>query len=106
MHFEKEPVKFKVTGTIDSPSLTVEMNDELHFDVALGDLIKNQKVLVNEEILKNKFSLLNTSLAPIEFDLKVNDPFYFADFKSQTKRQMLKPKEKLKVSASFLRGNF
>lgn len=48
MHFEKEPVRFKVTGQIDSPSLDVEFNDELHFDVAIGDLIKNQSVSKNE----------------------------------------------------------
>lgn len=77
------------------------MNEELHYDVALGDLIKNQRVLVDEEVLRNKFSLLNTSLAPIEFDLKVNDPFYFANFESHTRRQVLRPKEKLKVDVLF-----
>ena len=45
MGFDKEPIRFKVTGKIDSPNLCIELNDELHFDVALGDLIQNQKVI-------------------------------------------------------------
>ena len=44
--FEMEPIRFKATGSIDMPNLRVEVDeDELHFDMALGDLIKNEKVI-------------------------------------------------------------
>ena len=44
--YDMEPIRFKATGSIDKPNLTVEMDDdELHFDMALGDLIKNRNVI-------------------------------------------------------------
>ena len=42
--FEKDPICFKVTSDLVSPNLVIEINDELHFDVTLGDLIQNKKV--------------------------------------------------------------
>jgi hypothetical protein len=99
--YEKEPVRFKVTGQVDLPSLDVEFDDELHFDVAIGDLITDQKNVADEKLLRNQFALLNPSLAPIEFSLRVNDPFYFHGFVSHTPRHTLKPKEKLKVDVLF-----
>ena len=100
-----------MTGQVEAPNLDVELNDELHFDVAIGDLIENQKTVIEEKILSNQFSLLNTSLAPIEFDLRVNDPFYFKDtsiknnhtlnFSNQTQRHTLRPKDKLKCDVLF-----
>ncbi len=42
--FEKDPICFKVTAQLDSPNLIVELNDELSFDIALGDLIQNKRV--------------------------------------------------------------
>lgn len=43
--YDKEPIKFKVTGTILKPNLTVELSDDLNFDIAIGDLIKNKDVI-------------------------------------------------------------
>lgn len=44
--YDMEPIRFKATGSIDKPNLTVEVDeDEIHFDIALGDLIKNTNVI-------------------------------------------------------------
>jgi len=40
---------------------------------------------------------LNTSLAPIEFSMDLNKPFYFKHFSNKSERNILKPKAKLKV---------
>ena len=42
--FDKEPLKFKATGQLDAPNLIVEYNEELHFDVAIGDMISDETV--------------------------------------------------------------
>jgi hypothetical protein len=41
--FDKEPIKFKATGKLDSPNLVVEVDENLHYDVALGDLINKER---------------------------------------------------------------
>jgi len=99
--FEKEPIRFKATGQVEIPSLDIEFNDELHFDVAIGDLIDNQASIVDQKLLRNQFTLLNSSLAPIEFNLRVSEPFYFNEFINHTARHTLRPKEKLKVDVLF-----
>ena len=44
--FDMEPIRFKATGNIETPNLRVEIDEEeLSFDMALGDLIKNQNVI-------------------------------------------------------------
>ncbi len=55
------------------------------------------KTILKEKILSNQFALLNNNLAPVEFDLTVNEPFYFQGFTNLTRRHVLKPKNKLKV---------
>jgi hypothetical protein len=43
--FSKEPISFKATAKLESPNLVVELNEDLHFDVSLGDLI-NEKIVI------------------------------------------------------------
>ena len=45
INYEKEPVIFKATGTLESPNLIVEYdNDDLSFVVSTGDLINAENV--------------------------------------------------------------
>ena len=103
--FDKDPIRFKETAQLESPNLMVEFNDELHFDLALGDLIHNKSSVLKERIFTNNFSLLNYSLAPIEFDININEPFSFVHSASLTKKHTLKPKAKLKVKFLYTSYN-
>ena len=70
----------------------------LHFKLTLlefWNLIL--KSLNKEKMFNAEFSLLNSSFAPIDFDLSSNRPFYFNEFSNKTERFSLKPKTKLKV---------
>lgn len=69
--------------------------------MTLIKFISNLKEILNERIFNNNFSLLNSSLAPIEFDLTINKPFYFKEFKNQTEKFYLKPKSKAKVTQTL-----
>lgn len=52
--------------------------------------------MIKEKIYNDQFSLLNTSLAPIEFETKINPPFRFVN---ETKKfHQLKSKSKIQVS--------
>jgi hypothetical protein len=45
MGFDKEPIKFKATGNLEAPSLTVEYdNEDLNYLMATGDLINTTNV--------------------------------------------------------------
>jgi hypothetical protein len=45
MGFDKEPIRFKATGTVVAPSLTVEYeNEDLSYIMATGDLIDTANV--------------------------------------------------------------
>lgn len=56
---------------------------------------------------QNQFSLLNSSLAPIEFDLKLSEPFFLANEMNKSKRIQLKPKSKTKVTKQeFMKKKF
>lgn len=55
VNFEKDPICFKVTADLVSPNLVLEINDDLHFDVTLGDLIQNKNVNLNLNILYSNF---------------------------------------------------
>jgi hypothetical protein len=104
--FECEPIRFKATGTLESPNLVVEYdNEDLKFLTAIGDLImlnknnaeennNNNMLICKEKVYKNQFSLLNNSLAAVEFSLQINRPFYIQNLKE---KYLLKPKSKLKV---------
>ena len=53
---------------------------------------------MNEIVVSNKFSLLNSTFSSIELDLETKKPFYVGNFTTKTQRYSLKPKCKLKVS--------
>lgn len=100
MGFDKEPIRFMATGEIESPNLVVEYdNEDLSFLVATGDLIDRVKHSAqNEKIYQNNFSLYNSSLAPVGFNLKVNGPFCFANQTNTSQRVVLKSRSKERFS--------
>ena len=51
-------------------------------------------------MFSSNFSLLNSSLAPIEFNMEINKPFYFKDCKNKSDKCVLKPKAKLRVEVN------